>query len=170
MCSQVAIVLMSLTLTADPQTPARNPDGTTPRKPNPLAPSLPATTKEEEDKFDAIIDRFIDADIGKLKGSEAKAALEAFRKLPPESVFALIRGLNKAAAIDGSCPALIIGKKLKMQLRSSTDKQLLQYSRENIGAGLTHSRHAAVIKDLKLGCALRMHQLSNQSPGDLKGP
>ena len=168
MISKVCIVLMSLALGADP--PARNSDGTTPRKPNPLAPSLPETTKAEEDKFDEIINRFIDADIGKLKGPEAKQALEDFRKLPPESVFALIRGLNKAAAIDGSCPALIIGKKLKMQLRSSTDKQLLQYARENIGAGLTHSRHAAVIKDLKLGCALRMHQLNNQKPAELKSP
>ena len=166
----LAIMLMSVTLGADPQTPMRNPDGTTPRKPHPLAPSLPETTKAEEDKLDEIINRFIDADVGKLKGPEAKAALEDFRKLPPESVFALIRGLNKAAAIDGSCPALVIGKKLKMQLRSSTDKQLLQYARENIGAGLTHSRHAMVIKDLKLGCALRMHQLNNQAPPELKGP
>src|SRR6266478_5100238 len=84
--------------------------GQTPPKPHPLAPSLRATTEEEEDKFDQIIDRFIEYDTGKLKGPEAKKALEDFLKLPPEAVFALIRGLNKAAAINHSCPALVIGR------------------------------------------------------------
>ncbi len=169
MTGKIVIMLMSLTLTAAPPADTRNPDGTT-RRPNPLAPSLPETTRAEEDKFDEIVDRFIDADVGKVKGADAKAALEAFRKLPPESAFALIRGLNKAAAIDGSCPALVIGKKLAMQLRSSTDVKLLQYARENVGAGLTHSRHAAVIKDIRLGCAIRIGRLMNRTPSELRGP
>lgn len=154
-------VLIIVGVAADPP---RNPDGTTPRKPHPLAPSLPSTTKEEEDRFDQVIDRFIEADTGKLKGPEAKKAMDDFQKLPPESVFAMIRGFNKAAAIDHSCPALVIGKKLAMQFRSSTDKELLQYARENIGAGISQSRHAPIIKDLRLGCALRMHALNNQKP------
>jgi hypothetical protein len=163
-------ILIGLTLGADPPPAKRNSDDTTPRKPHPLAPSLPETTKAEEDKFDEIIDRFIDADTGKLKGPEAKKAMEEFQKLPPESAFALVRGLNKAAAIDHSCPALVIAKKLAVQMRSSTDKQLLQYARENVGAGLTQSRHAAVIKDLRLGCALRISAIGNQKPAVLKDP
>jgi hypothetical protein len=173
-------VLLSLALAAAPPEPKRNTeaappeskreaDGTTPRKPHPLAPSLRETTKAEEDKFDEVIDAFIEADTGKLTGSAAKKANETFQKLPPEAAFALIRGLNKAAAIDNSCPALVIAKKLRSQLRSSTDKQLLQYSRENIGSGVTQSRHMAVIKDLRLGCSLRMHALNNQKPEELRG-
>src|SRR5690242_11613313 len=93
-------LVLALFLTADPP---RNEDGTTPRKPHPLAPSLPETTTEEENKFDKIIDQFILADTGKLKGPEAKTAMEDFRKLPPESIFALIRGMNKSATMDHSC-------------------------------------------------------------------
>jgi hypothetical protein len=170
MFTTAVTLLVTLTLGVDPPAPKRNPDGTTPRKPHPLAPSLPETTKTEEDRFDEIINRFIDADTGKLKGPEVKAALDDFRKLPPESVFALIRGLNKAAAIDDSCPALVIAKKLAMQMRSTNDKQLLQYTRENVGAGLTRSRHAAAIKDLRLGCAIRMSAIGSQKPAELKDP
>lgn len=168
MFATAATVLLGLVLGADPPAPKRNPDGTTPRRPHPLAPSLPETTKAEEDKFDEIVDRFIDADTGKLKGPEARKAIEEFQKLPPESIFALIRGLNKAAAIDHSCPALVIGKKIASQLRTSRDVQLLQYTRENVGAGLTQSRHAAVIKDLRLGCAMRISAIGSQKPTELK--
>ena len=45
-----------------------------PRKPNPLAPSLPETTDEEEERFDRIIDRFILFDTGKLPGPDGKKA------------------------------------------------------------------------------------------------
>src|SRR5437899_2966542 len=98
-------LLAGLMLCADPPPAGRTPEGTTPRKPHPFAPSLPETTKEEEDRFDKVIDRFILADTGKLSGPETKKAMEDLDKLPPESIFALIRGMNKAAKIDHSCPA-----------------------------------------------------------------
>lgn len=159
MFASIIPALLALFLTADPP---RNPDGTTPRKPHPLAPSLPETTREEEDRFDKIIDRFILADTGNLKGPETKTAMEEFHKLPPEAVFALIRGMNKAAAIDHSCPALVIGKKIAMQLRASRDIDLLQVARENIGAGVTTTRHGDAIKDLRLACARRMNAVVNE--------
>src|SRR5688572_22305512 len=87
----------------DPQPPTGKIENT-PRKPHPLAPSLPELSEEEEAKIDAIIDRFIEADTGKLHGPEAKKALQDFHRLGPEATFALIRGMNKAAAIDHSCP------------------------------------------------------------------
>src|SRR5579864_1245629 len=147
-------VVLSLFLCAEPD-PVRGSDGTTPRKPNPLAPSLPEMTKQEEDKFDKIIDRFILADTGKIKGEEAKQAMEDFRKLPPESVFALIRGLNRAAKINDSCPALVIAKRIGSQMRTTRDIQLLTFTRENAGAGIGHSQYTDVIRDLRIYCAQR---------------
>jgi hypothetical protein len=130
-----------------------------PRKPHPFAPSLPDLTQKQEEAFDKIIDDFILYDVGALKGEEGKKALEEFRKLPPESIFALIRGLNRAAAIDDSCPAVVIGRKITSILRSSTDAQLLEFARENVGAGVKQSRHLGVIKDLRVGSMLRKREV-----------
>ena len=80
---------------------------------HPFAPSLPQLSDEEEEKLDQIIDRFILYDIGQLKGQEGKQALLDFQRLGPEATFALIRGLNRAAAINDSCPAVVISKKLR---------------------------------------------------------
>lgn len=152
--------ILGLFLCVDPP-PTRSEDGTTPRKPHPFAPSLPETTKEEEDRFDKIIDRFILADTGKLSGPEAKVAMEEFHRLPPESIFALIRGMNKAATIDHSCPALVIAKRIAKQLRTSNDVELLTFARQNIGAGVTRSRHADVIKDLRVAISRRVNTVVN---------
>jgi hypothetical protein len=136
----------------------------TPRKPHPFAPSLPELSEDDEKKIDAIIDRFIDADTGKLTGPDAKKAIAEFNKLGPEATFALIRGLNKSAKIDHSCPAVTIARKLNGTLRSTADTQLLQFARENIGAGVEKSRHMAVIKDLKMTCSTRKTQVERQGP------
>jgi hypothetical protein len=127
----------------------------TPRKPNPLAPSLPLLTKEEEANLDAIISRFIQYDTGKLGGDDGKKALEAFQGLGPEATFALIRGLNKAAQIEATCPAATIGKKLKAILKTTKDPELLEFARENIGAGVSKSPHMGILKDLKVAAMLR---------------
>jgi len=167
----MSLLLSLLMFLADPQEPpAKTPkpdkpqgklDSQTPRKPHPLVPSLPELTDEEEKKLDAIIDRFIEADTGQLKASEAKKAMDEFKALGPEAFFALIRGLNKSANIDHSCPALTIAKKLNGTLRTSTDTELLQYARENIGLGVKKSRHMDAIKDLKLTSSLRLNALKS---------
>lgn len=133
------------------------------RKPNPFAPSLPQLTDEEEAELDRIIDRFILFDTGKLKGEEGKKALADFQKLGPEATFALIRGLNRAAAIESSCPAVVIGKKLNTILRSTTDAELLEFARENIGIGVEQSRHMGVIKDLRAIAIFRKRDVQNRT-------
>ena len=127
----------------------------TPRKPSPFAPSLPELTEEEEAKYDEVIDKFIEYDTGKLKGPEGRQALTDFQKLGNDAIPALIRGLNRAAKIDHSCPAVTIAKKLGRMLGSTKDTELLEYARENIGAGVETSRHMGVIKDLRVQCMLR---------------
>lgn len=131
----------------------------TPRKPNPIAPSLPLLTEEEEAKLDDIIDRFIQYDTGKLKGEAGKKALQEFQKLGPEAIPALIRGMNKAAGIEATCPAATIGKKLVSLLKFSDDAQLLEFARENIGLGIDRSPHMGMIKDLRVMCMLRKREV-----------
>lgn len=127
----------------------------TERKPNPLAPSLPLLTEKEYEEIDEIIDRFIQYDIGKLRGAPGRKALEEFKFLGPEAIPPLIEGLNRAARLEHSCPAVIIGEKLSRLLRRSRDPELLEFARENIGAGVKTVRHRATISKLRLECMLR---------------
>src|SRR5262245_53090423 len=83
-----------------------------PRKPHPLVPSLPLLPREEEDRLDDIVNRFILFDIGQLPGPEGQKAQAEFQKLGPEAFFALVRGFNRALAVEGSCPAVTIARKL----------------------------------------------------------
>lgn len=132
-----------------------------PRERHPLAPSLPLLTDKEEEKVDEVIDRFIQQDIGQLRGEEGKKAVKEFRELGPEAIPGLIRGLNRAAKIETSCPAVTIAKKLAVMLKASNDPDLLEFARENVGAGITQSRHMAVIRDLKMVCILRKRTVGN---------
>jgi hypothetical protein len=143
-------------------------DRETPRKPHPLFPSLVELTDEEEEKLDQIIDRFIEYDTGKLKGAEGKKALAEFQKLGPDAIPALIRGLNKAAKIEHSCPAVTIAKKLSRMFSSSKDTELLEFARENMGAGITRSRHMGVIKDLRVQCMLRKRAVAQSGQAILR--
>jgi hypothetical protein len=169
----LALVMLACTGLLYPDPPERT---ETPRKPNPLAPSLPELTEEEEDKLDKTIDRFIQYDTGKLKGAEGKKALEDFNKLGPEAIPALIRGLNRAAKIDHSCPAVTIAKKLTRMLSATKDTELLEFARENVGAGITQSRHMGVLRDLRVLCMVRKRQVINsgttvaRNAPTLKGP
>ena len=162
----LSTLVLMVALAADPV-----PKGeTTPtRKQNPFAPSLPLLSDEEEKQIDGIIDRFILADTGKTSGPEAKKALDEFRELGPEATFPLIRGMNKAAKINHSCPALTIGRKLGSILRSSDDKDLLMYAKENIGLGIKQSQHMDTIKDLKLGCTQRISAIKANPPTEIRG-
>ena len=66
-------------------------------KVSPVAPSLPALTKEEETRIETVVDRLILADTGRLRGDDARKAIKDFDKLGPESIPALIRGLTRSA-------------------------------------------------------------------------
>jgi hypothetical protein len=148
-------VALAAFLTADPATT----DDPAPRKPNPLAPSLPLLTSDEEDHLDKVIDRFMLFDTGQLKGEEGKQALDDFKKLGPESIPALIRGINRAAVMENSCPTLVLAKKLKNMLLASDDAELLDFAYDNIAAGIERSRHMNVLQDLRVMCMLRRNAI-----------
>jgi hypothetical protein len=182
MAATLAALLLTLLAPADPPVVSgtKKPDSPpavsgakkteSPRKQSPFAPSLPELTEEEEAKLDAVIDRFIEYDTGKLTGEDGKKALAEFQKLGPDATFALIRGLNKAAQINHSCPALVIGKKLSGILKASNDRDLLDFARENIGMEVKESRHMNVLKDLKLTCSLRKSAIERSVGSELRGP
>jgi hypothetical protein len=154
-------ILLTLTLCATlaGDDPARSKQE---RKRSEIAPSLNALTQEEEDKLDEIIDRFIQQDIGKLRGAEAKKAKTEFNKLGADAIPALIRGLNRAALIDHSCPAVILAEKLQKLLGASNDPELLQFARENIGAGVKRSLHMGTLQELRFFCTQRKNLVSRQ--------
>ena len=149
MFSLIASISLVLSLAAD------QPDQETPRKPHPLFPSLHELSEREENRLDDVIDRFIEYDSGKLRGPEGRKALTEFQKLGPDAIPALLRGLNKAAKVEHSCPAVQITKKLAKMLSTSNDTELLEFARENAGAGVERSRHLGIIKDLRVLCMLR---------------
>jgi hypothetical protein len=154
MTTTLLTLALAAVMSADPDTP---------RKPNPLAPSLPQLTDEEEDKLDTIIIRFIEADIGKLHGDDYKTAIREFDKLGPEAIPALIRGMNKAAKIEGSCPAVKIAAKLSKMLSTTEDRELLLFARENIGAGVGRTQHYKVLDALRVDCMIRRNLLARQA-------
>ncbi len=141
---------------------------------HPLAPSLPVLTDAENARYEAIINRFIEYDIGKLPKSQGEKAKLDFQRLPAESFFMLIEGFNRAAAMEDSCPAVVIGRKIALILKSTTDVDLLNFAKDNIGAGVKARRHMGTIKDLQLTCIIQKGNLQRQglaSPlGSRPGP
>ncbi len=158
-----ALLALAVTacLTAD------EPMDTTPmRKPHPLAPSLPQLTADEEDKIDDVVNHFIQYDIGQLRGEEGRKTKKEFDALQPEAIPALIRGLNRAAKLEFSCPATVIAKKLNGMLMASDDAKLLEFARDEIGAGVKNSQHAAVLTQLRNNCLTRKNALANAAPSN----
>jgi hypothetical protein len=139
-------------------------------KRSPYAPSLPYLTKEEEDKLDKIVDRFMEYDIGRLQGREGAKALKEFKDLGPEAIPALVRGLNRAAKIEHSCPCVVIAQKLGKLLAASEDQELMEFVRDEIGSGVGHTSHAGVLKDLRFAVTLRKNALARRGSSSSVGP
>jgi hypothetical protein len=146
-----------------------DPETKTPRKPSTIAPSLPALTKEEEEKLDEIVERLIRADTGRLRGEAARKAIKEFETLKPEAIPAMIRGLNKSARLNYTCPVLLISRKLSNMLLASNDPILLEYARDEIGAGVGRSKYAAALQDLRVKCSMRRNYLARTAPPPPKG-
>jgi len=129
------------------------------RERHPLAPSLPVLTAEEEKQIQRVIDRFIQHEMGKLGGAEGKKALADLKALGPEAIPGMVYGLNRAANLGGSCPAVVIAARLELLLRATEDRKLLDYVRDNVGAGVKSKRHQNTLADLRLTCLLRKSYL-----------
>ncbi len=158
-----AVLVLTLTVCAfGDDAPSRSAGAKEKPKHSPYAPSLPYLTKEEEDKLDDVIDRFMLYDIGRLQGQEGAKALKAFKELGPEAIPALVRGVNRAAKIEHSCPVVVIAQKLARLLAASDDQELMEFVRDEIGSGVGRTRHAGVLQDLRLGVTMRKNALARR--------
>jgi hypothetical protein len=141
---------------------------------HPLAPSLPVLTKEENAKIEAVVDRFIQLEIGKLPKSQEKQAKDDLYRLGPEAVFALVDGFNRAAQIESSCAVVTIGKKIESIVNSSTDPDLVNFVRENLGAGVDTGKRPLnvvnTIRNVQTACLLRKGELSRKGLAAGSGP
>ena len=154
--SGVAALTLTLLLTQTSSTKEE-------RQRHPLAPSLPVLTEKEIARYEAIVERFIQYDIGKLPKSQGEKAKQEFMNLPPEAFFVLVEGFNRAANMEHSCPAVVIGKKIASILRSTDDVDLLNFAKDTIGSGVKARRHMGVVKDLQVTCILRKGFLQSQN-------
>ncbi len=131
---------------------------------HPIAPSLPLLSEKENAKLEAVVDRFIRLEMGNLPKSKEQEAKNAIYRLGPEAIFALVDGFNKAARVESSCATVTIGKKIESIVRSSTDLELIQFVRENLGAGLDKSGKRPLpvtnsLRNVQTVCLLRKGEL-----------
>jgi len=91
-------------------------------------PSLPARSNNDE-----TVDRFIQFDVGQLRGQAGNEARLAFNRIGNEAIPALIRGLNKAATIHASCPVIVLQGKLNSLLQKANDPKMYELAIAHIG-------------------------------------
>ena len=113
------------------------------------------STDPIQQRYDQVVDRFIQYDIGKLRGAAGIAANRAFHALGPEAFPALVRGLNRSADIHASCPVGVIAGKLLTTLRQTRDPSLADYAARHIGDGVSssapHYRRIIALRDRYIG-------------------
>ncbi|MBS0208248.1 MAG: hypothetical protein JSS27_04765 [Planctomycetes bacterium] len=89
-------------------------------------PAAKAPAKSKPDQYDVIVNKFIDYDVGRLRGQAGWEARDAFSRLnTTDAIPALIRGLNRAVEINNSCPVMVIASKLQ-QLMMKADQATLR--------------------------------------------
>jgi hypothetical protein len=120
---------------------------------------VPRASPEREAQYDAVVQRFILYDIGRLAGPKAAVDLEA---LGPDAIRALVRGLNRSATLDASCPVVSISDKLGRLLATCNDPELLAEVRDGIGKGVGPTLHHAYLTAVKQACAERLKKLKDQ--------
>lgn len=91
------------------------------------------------DPYVEVVRRFIQYDIGQLRGEEGAQARRDFSALGEDSIPALVWGLNQSASMNQSCPVIVIQSKLNEELSASSDPQQLRYAQENVGKGVPDS-------------------------------
>jgi hypothetical protein len=131
---------------------------------HPLAPSLPVLSKEENAKLDAIVNKFIQHEIGKLPKSQEKQAKDELYRLGPEAIFALVEGFNRAAQLESSCATVTIGKKIEIIISGTNDLDLIAFVRGNVAAGVADKVKRKLplvnsIRNLQTTCLLRKGEI-----------
>lgn len=85
---------------------------------------------------DETVERFIQYDLGRLPGMAGARARHDFHQLGPDAIPALVRGLNRAAALRASCPVAVISSRLTSLLGQTNDPTMIRYALDHIGQGV----------------------------------
>ncbi len=110
----------------------------------------PPGTLDVSPIYDYMVDQFILYDIGQLKGVAGERARREFESLGPYAIPALVRGLNRSASIQASCPVVVIASKLEQSLAQSNDYQIIRYAVDNIGRDVPRNApHLARLETLR---------------------
>ncbi len=129
------------------------------------------TGKAEEEKLsqrDKIVDTFIDADVGKLRGEERRKAFAAFRTLNSDlAIPAVVRGVNIAAEMRSSCPIMVLARKLQELVRQSEDAELLAKAAANLNKPGEKTHYGSYLDSLKEFIETRLQVLEGRS-GELR--
>ncbi|MDP6442435.1 MAG: outer membrane protein assembly factor BamD [Pirellulaceae bacterium] len=97
----------------------------------PIRPELKQLSESDDH-----VSRFIEYDIGELRGEPGQRARRNFEQMGPSAIPALVRGLNKSASIQASCPVGVISTRLTRELKQCDDPAMIRYALENIGRGV----------------------------------
>ena len=120
-----------------------------------VAQPLTVESRALAQQYDRVIEDFIDYDLGQLRGRAGWAARDRLMALGPDAVPALVRGLNRSAAIHASCPVGVLAGKLMQVLRESGDPTWKQFAVDHLGEGVPHNaphfRRIIALRDRWLG-------------------
>lgn len=116
-------------------------------------PPLPPYNPAREAILDGVVDRVIQYDLGKIRGIQGQRALMDFRSLGPDSIPALVRGLQRAVTMDASCPVVVIGTKLSQLLSGTPQMEMVNYAYNNMNY---FGRYGNVVQGLRSICEHRL--------------
>ncbi|MCS7168473.1 MAG: hypothetical protein RMI91_07500 [Gemmatales bacterium] len=116
---------------------------------------------EEEERLDAIIERFIQHDLGLRPDPKA---VQEFQQLGVEAIPALVRALNRTAPLAHRCPPALIAKKLNSLMLRVEDVEVLDFIRREVGAGIRSGPNVAFLDSVRFNAMLRKRELLSRTP------
>ncbi len=116
--------------------------------------AIPRLTPAQENQLDRMVELFISYDThGPLALSMkplppylGEASQRLVLNVGPEGIPALVRGINKALAIQSSCPSGLMSRRLKDLVQQCNDPIMLDYVINNLGVGLPPSHISQIAK------------------------
>lgn len=120
---------------------------------------------ETEQRYDRIVEAFIEYDIGKLTGQAGQEANEQFRSISgDQAIPAVIRGVNRAARMRQSCPIAVVSRKLRELLDATEEPYWLKYAMEQLDDSSPELRYKNYVQNLKQMAEARQRALDGKQP------
>ncbi len=121
---------------------------------------------EKPNQYDRIVNDFIAYDIGQLRGQPGQQAYQRFFQAlnGEEALPALVRGVNKAARIQSSCPIVVISTKLQAIVAAAKDEKALAPAFSELNAKDGQVYYAAYVNSLRQAIDKRLSQLTGEKP------